>query len=110
MVRLQRISGLVVLLLSLGASTGMLNSAVGESPPDTVTSDTLSYCRSLAVQLDQLKNHSANPPEEVIDLSVAGKDMCERGSVRAGIMRLRSAIVLLLHQPAGDALPVGRTE
>jgi hypothetical protein len=99
-----------MLLVGLGAGTGMLTPAAGESPPEKVTSDTLTYCRHLALQLDQLKSASSNPPQTVNDLYIAGKDMCESGSIRGGILRLRSAIVLLLH-PSGDAaLHAGQTE
>jgi hypothetical protein len=111
MFRFIRISGLAALLFGVGAGTGLLPSAAGQSPPETVTSDTLTYCRQLSERLDQLRSTSTNPPESVIDLSVAGKDLCERGSIRSGILRLRSAIVLLLHEPAtANTLQMGRTE
>ena len=100
-----------MLLFGLGMGTGLRPSAAGESPAEKVTSDTLTYCRQLSEQLDQLKSTTTNPPEAVIHLSVAGKDMCERGSIRGGILRLRSAIVLMLHgPPSNDALRMGRTE
>jgi hypothetical protein len=101
MLRLSRISGLAALFLGLGLGTGLWPSAAGESPPDQVTTDTLAYCHTLSARLDQLKTGSAYTPPEVNSLSVAGKDMCERGIVRGGILRLRSAIVLLLHPPPG---------
>jgi hypothetical protein len=107
-----RISGLAAVLLASGLSTGMLPSAAGQAPPEKVTSDTLTYCLQLASRLDQLKSSSVNPSEEINHLSVAGKDMCEHGSVRGGILRLRSAIVLLMHPPSGgdDAVKMGRSE
>jgi hypothetical protein len=111
--RLIRISGLAVLLLGSGLSTGMLPSAAGQAPAEKVTTDTLTYCHQLAARLDQLKSSSVNPPAEVNDLGVAGKDMCEHGSVRGGILRLRSAIVILMHPTGdgdGDPMRMGRTE
>ncbi len=110
MLRCMRIAGLAFVLICLGVGTGMFNSVAGESTPETVTSDTLTYCRHLALQLDQLKSASSNPPQSVNDLYVAGKDMCESGSIRGGILRLRSAIVMLLHPSSGDAVRVGGTE
>ncbi len=111
MLRLSRISGLAALFLGLGLGTGLWQSAAGESPPDQVTTDTLAYCHTLAARLDQLKTGSAHTPPEVNNLSVAGKDMCERGIVRGGILRLRSAIVILMHPTGdGDTVKMGRTE
>jgi hypothetical protein len=110
--RLLCISGVSVLLLGLGAGTGMLRSVAGESPPETVTSDTLAYCRQLADRVDQLKSASPHPPQSVNELTIAGKDMCEQGIIRGGILRLRSALVLLLHPQGGggDSVELGRTE
>jgi hypothetical protein len=111
MIRPIRIAGIAVILVCLGAGTGLFRSVAGESTPETVTSDTLTYCRHLALQLDQLKSSSSNPPQSVNDLYVAGKDMCESGSIRGGILRLRSAIVMLLHPQAGDkTVATGGTE
>jgi hypothetical protein len=109
MLRLMRILGLAVMLAGLGLGSGMFSSIAGESTPETVTSDTLTYCRQLALQIDQLKSASSNPPQTVNELYVAGKDMCESGSIRGGILRLRSAIVMLLH-PGDATLHAGRTE
>jgi hypothetical protein len=109
--RMIRISGLAAILLASGIGTGMLPSAAGQAPPEKVTSDTLTYCLQLASRLDQLKSSSVNPPEEINNLGVAGKDMCERGSVRGGILRLRSAIVQLMHTPGDDdPVKMGRSE
>jgi hypothetical protein len=99
MVRWIRTLALAVVLVGLGVGSGLFSSVAGESTPETVTSDTLSYCRHLALQLDQLKSANSNPPQTVNELYVAGKDMCESGSIRGGILRLRSAIVMLLHPP-----------
>jgi hypothetical protein len=110
MVRAIHISGVALVLLSLNAGTGLMPSAAGESP-EQVTTDTLTYCRQLAARVDQLESGGAKPPEAAVNLSVAGKDMCERGGIRGGIMRLRSAIVLLLHPPpATGGLGTDRTE
>ncbi len=110
MVRLIRISAIAVLLLGLDGGSGLRLSAAGETPQQ-VTTDTLDYCHQLAARVDQLTSAGPRPPETVAELSAAGKDMCARGVIRGGIMRLRSAIVLLLHPPpASGTVPVERTE
>ena len=95
--RLARTSSFAALLFGLGAVTGAHDGAVGESPPEQITTDTLAYCRELAARLEQLTNAAAEIPAAVTTLSVVGKQMCEQGLTRAGIMRLRTAIVLMLH-------------
>ncbi len=110
MLRAIHISGIALLLLAVDAGAGMMPSAAGEAP-EQVTTDTLSYCRQLAARVDQLESGDAKPPAAAVNLSAAGKDMCAHGGIRGGIMRLRSAIVLLLHPPAGnDAMRPDRTE
>jgi hypothetical protein len=104
MLRTARIVGLAALILALGAGSGLLPSVAGESPPEKVTTDTLAYCRQLAARVNQLEGDTAHPPVAVAELSAAGTGMCEHGSVRGGILRLRSAIVLLLHGPSGERL------
>jgi len=110
MVRLMQISAIAVLLLGLNGGSGLRPSAAGEAP-EQVTTDTLDYCHALAARVDQLTSAGPRPPQSVAELSAAGKDMCARGVIRGGIMRLRSAIVLLLHPPpANGPATVGHTE
>jgi hypothetical protein len=108
MPRVLQFTSIAVLLFVLGTGTGTLSSSAGESP-DKVTTDTLSYCRQLSARVDAMENASSSTPQEVYDLSVAGKDMCNHGAIRGGIMRLRSAIVLMLHPGATPAMQMGRT-
>jgi hypothetical protein len=106
-----RTCGLAVILSGFGAGLGTLSPAVGESPPpEQVTSDTPAYCQQLAQRLDRLRNGVANPPQAVNDLSAEGKHMCDQGLTRGGILRLRSAIVLLLHHSPDDPVQVGRSQ
>ncbi len=42
----------------------------------------------------------APPPQEVMVLSSEGQRMCDQGLTRGGILRLRRALVLLLHREA----------
>ena len=40
----------------------------------------------------------APPPQEVMALSTEGQRMCDQGLTRGGILRLRRALMLMLHQ------------
>jgi hypothetical protein len=110
MLRAIHISGIALLLLVATAGAGMMPTAAGESP-EQVTTDTLSYCRQLAARVDQLESGGVKPPAAAVNLSLAGRQMCEHGGIRGGIMRLRSAIVMLLHPPAAsNAIQTDGTE
>lgn len=56
----------------------------------TVTSDTAAWCTRLAAQMQQ----AADPPEEALGLWDDGVRLCRHGDVRAGIDRLRRALLL----------------
>jgi hypothetical protein len=103
-----RTSGVAALLFGLGAVAGAQDAAVDHTAPEQVTTDTLVYCRQLAARLEQLTQVAVATPTKVVDLSTAGKQMCEHGLTRAGILRLRSAIVMMLHDQDGDPAP-GKT-
>jgi len=69
-----------------------------------VTSDTPEYCRHLVNRVHDLVQIAAPPPPlEVADLSLQGQRMCEHGQVRGGIMRLRRALMLMMHGDDGTA-------
>ena len=73
-----------------------------DSDPMEVTSDTPEYCRYLHSRVDsQVHLASSPPPREVTDLSAEGERMCEHGQTRGGIMRLRRALLLLMHDGNG---------
>ena len=77
----------------------------GDADTMEVTSDTPQYCQYLHSRVDsQVHLASAPPPREVTDLSAEGERMCEHGQTRAGIMRLRRALLLLMHDD-GPAMP-----
>jgi hypothetical protein len=66
--------------------------------PFEVTTDTPEYCIYLQDRVQsQVQLTSSPPPPEVADLSAEGHKMCEHGQTRGGIMRLRRALLLLLH-------------
>ena len=70
-----------------------------DDPPSFVlTSDTPVYCAQLARQLAD--RHS--PLLDVQRLLAEGREMCENGEVRAGIRRLRRALVILHHRALRD--------
>nr|WP_294557412.1 hypothetical protein [uncultured Rhodopila sp.] len=74
----------------------------GDSDPVEVTSDTPEYCQYLHTRVDsQVHLASTPPPREVTDLSAEGERMCEHGQTRGGIMRLRRALWLLMHDDRG---------
>jgi hypothetical protein len=70
----------------------------GDSDTLEVTTDTPEYCQYLHTKVDsQVHLASTPPPREVTDLSAEGERMCEHGQTRGGIMRLRRALLLLMH-------------
>jgi hypothetical protein len=103
MTSLMRTSGIAALLFGLGAVAGAQEGAVGNGPPERITTDTLVYCRQLAARLEALTAIGMHVPTRVSDLSSVGKEMCDHGLTRGGILRLRSAIVLMMNQETQDA-------
>ena len=55
-----------------------------------VTSDTPSYCLSLAQRMEQ----AGSMPPQIRVLWEEGRDMCQRGHVRGGLARLRRAMMI----------------
>jgi len=107
MTLLARISAAAVLMSCLIAVSGA-QSGSSDAPPEQITTDTLAYCRELAARLERLTGTAALIPASVVRLSSAGKDMCDRGLTRGGILRLRKAIVLMMHpeiEGAGETAP-----
>ena len=88
---------LAVVLCGLGAATGLHNGAVGQSQPERLTTDTVAYCHELTARLEKLTGAAKDVPATVTALSSAGRQMCEKGLTRGGIMRLRTAIVMMMN-------------
>jgi hypothetical protein len=88
-------------LLPLGAWPLMTGAPVSAQvstvqAPMEITSDTPEYCQKLLTRIGQLVHvTTASVPREVADLTSAGQRMCDRGQTRGGIMRLRSALMLM---------------
>jgi hypothetical protein len=67
-----------------------------QANPMEVTSDTPEYCMHLLDRISELARLAAVPvPREVTDLTTEGHRMCAHGQTRGGIMRLRSALVIM---------------
>ncbi len=91
--------------IGLGAATVWLGAVplVGQPPPQPVTSDTPEYCLHLSDRVSEMVRVAGSPPpREVTFLSSEGQRMCDQGQTRGGIMRLRRALVLMMHQNGGQ--------
>lgn len=86
--------GMIILSLG-GAHASAVSGPIGPPAPApsllTVTTDTPEYCRSLA----RLVGSHRDLPREASHLLGEGREMCGQGLVRAGIARLRRAMLLL---------------
>jgi hypothetical protein len=68
-----------------------------------VITDTPEYCLYLLDRVSEMVRVASNPiPREVTDLSTEGHRMCAHGQTRGGIMRLRSALLIM---EKGDGEP-----
>jgi hypothetical protein len=96
--------GPVVLAIAIVASAAWLGAlpVAGQSPPQQVTSDTPQYCLHLLDRVSEMVRLAGTPPpHEVAYLSNEGQRMCDQGQTRGGILRLRQALMLMLHQSGG---------
>jgi len=95
-----RHTGLAV-LACLGAGLAIFAAmpVASQPPPQPVTSDTPEYCLHLLDRVGEMvRVAAAPPPQEVTSLSTEGQRMCDQGQTRAGILRLRRALMLMIHQ------------
>ena len=109
MLRLPRalmLSGLVLALaLAALAIRRTEMPAVAPPPPAAaegalrITSDTLAYCQSLRAQVNALMRRDGGAASaEVLRLRATGQRLCAEGEVRGGVLRLRGAVLLLMHR------------
>ena len=89
-------------LLPLAALVAILNGPVNaqtqviQTDPMQITTDTPEYCQKLLTRLGELLRLATAPvPQEVDDLTFEGQRMCDHGQTRSGIMRLRSALLIM---------------
>ncbi len=88
-----------LILASPAASQGSESVA----KPMEVMTDTPEYCRHLFDRVSKLVRLAAAPvPREVTNLTTEGQRMCAQGQTRGGIMRLRSAL-MMMEKPNGPA-------
>jgi hypothetical protein len=67
-----------------------------QGSPMQVTSDTPEYCLYLLDRVSDLVRLTVQPiPRQVTDLTTEGQRMCAHGQTRGGIMRLRSALMMM---------------
>jgi hypothetical protein len=92
-------TGLVLALVVLSTfSPGPLvaQDRIVQANPMEVTSDTPEYCLHLLDRVSERVRLAAAPvPHEVTDLTTEGHRMCAHGQTRGGIMRLRSALMIM---------------
>jgi hypothetical protein len=70
----------------------------GQQRAQLVTTDTPEYCLQLFDQVSVLVRAATTPPpQEVTSLSSDGQRMCDQGQTRGGILRLRRALLMMLH-------------
>ncbi len=91
--------GLLLILTACVALAGnpvVAQDRLVQTKPLEVTTDTPEYCQYLLRRLNSLVNLAAAPiPHEVADLIAGGRQMCDNGRTRGGIMRLRAAFMLM---------------
>ncbi|HEX4170918.1 MAG TPA: hypothetical protein VHY82_00400 [Acetobacteraceae bacterium] len=95
----------LMLTVGIGAAVVWLGAlpVAGQSPqPQQVTSDTPQYCLQLLDRVSEMVRLAGTPPpQEVAYLSSEGQRMCDQGQTRGGILRLRQALMLMLHRSGG---------
>lgn len=94
---LVRNTGVAGLTTGLGIVLLATVPGVSRAPPAVVTTDTAAYCRELAAKLSELIRIAPRPPEdEVLNMDVEGRNLCEQGQVRGGILRIRRGVTVML--------------
>jgi hypothetical protein len=98
------------LLIALGAlpsiSAGPIGAQaqVAQASPIEVTSDTPEYCLQLLDRVSELVRLATTPvARDVTDLTTEGHRMCAHGQTRGGIMRLRSALMIMEKGGSADS-------
>ncbi len=70
----------------------------GDMPTAVVTTDTRQYCSQLLERVTALIRAAPDPlPYQAHWLANDGRDLCERGEVRDGVLRLRRALALVTY-------------
>lgn len=93
-------NAIVVTALLAVCSATALSQSGGNAPADPmqVTTDTPQYCDHLAGRVAQARLQHPNAVPEVQSLAEEGRQMCNSGLIRGGLVRLRRALLLLEHK------------
>ena len=85
-----------VILVSAATSLAACLPAAAQAPrPVEVTSDSAAYCQQLATRIVIERRRVPNPEPEADALLDRGQQLCATGRVRAGLNRLRHALLEL---------------
>jgi hypothetical protein len=90
--------GLLTALLGwpAGPATSQPTATTAQEEPMAVTTDTPEYCLLLLDRVSERVRTTMIPiPRQVTDLTSEGQRMCANGQTRSGIMRLRSALMMI---------------
>jgi hypothetical protein len=98
-----RMTGMVgIAAIALLAPLMTAGPVIGQPAPAQVITDTPQYCLQLLDRVSELVRIAPSPPPaEVTHLSTEGQRMCDQGQTRGGILRLRRAIMLMMHRGEG---------
>jgi hypothetical protein len=85
-------------LVGLGVAILIALSGSGNPPPPVrITTDTPAYCQLLLQRVHELERLAADPSrEQASGLADEGRRLCAVGEVRAGLLRLRHAVMLVI--------------
>ncbi len=95
-----RAPGMLATAAGFGLGLALMGAVpgVGQPAPQRVISDTPEYCLRLLDRVSEMvRVASVPPPQEVASLSTEGQRMCDQGQTRGGILRLRRALMLMMH-------------
>lgn len=83
-------------LRTCSVGSAVAQNQVASTNPMEVISDTPEYCLHLLDRVSKQVRLAIEPvPHDVTDLTTEGHRMCTSGQTRGGIMRLRSALMMM---------------
>jgi hypothetical protein len=97
--KMRAMRSLVMAIAVVGLTVWFGLLPVASQSPQQITSDTPEYCLQLLDRVSKMASSAGTPPsQEVGYLSSEGQRMCDQGQTRGGILRLRRALMLMMHQ------------
>jgi hypothetical protein len=86
----------LVACLLISAASVSAQVRIAQGGPMEITTDTPEYCQKLLNRIGELVRLATAPvPRDATDLTAQGQRMCDHGQTRGGIMRLRTALMLM---------------